>query len=310
MSQHLDDLVNVPDTRELALARADVDMLNQRYTAIAKEAGWLAASSIPVVGGVVDVASAIGNAWSGNWADAGLDLFGLVPGWGDGTKAAVKGTKIARYAEKLVSQVAAAQRKVQALEEHVRKSAAASKYWASKRGEAYKKLQEDLKKCNSKACRQKKIEEYKNGGKYKNIPRGGKWEGEPGNSKWRPEAGTEADNALKDYGRDGIDYKNGKPDFSPFVKKGPNGQPLEARIDMQGNHAGGTGDFGQARDAMKDRYQAMGEKWVGAREEKGFTWHHNEDTSTMQLVDSRIHNTSNGGGAHSGGASAVKDPAY
>ncbi|ASY66743.1 hypothetical protein SJ05684_b57610 (plasmid) [Sinorhizobium sojae CCBAU 05684] len=259
------------------------------------------------MGGVVDVASAIGNAWSGNWADAGLDLFGLIPGWGDGAKAAVKGTKLARYAEKLVSQVAAAQRKVQALEDHVRKTAAASKYWASKRGEAYRKLQEDLKKCNSKACRQKKIEEYKNGGKYKNIPREGKWSGEPGNSKWTPEPGSEAERALKDYGQDGVQYRNGKPDFSPFLKNGPDGQPVQTRIpDMQGNHAGGTGDFGQARDAMAEKYGS----WNATKMERGYTWHHNEDTSTMQLVDRRIHGTRYGGGAHSGGASAVNDPAY
>ncbi|WP_425640328.1 HNH endonuclease [Agrobacterium radiobacter] len=307
MSQHLDDLVNVPDTRELELARRDLDMLNQRYTEIAKEAGWLAASSIPVVGGVVDVASAIGNAWTGNWADAGLDLVGLVPVWGDGAKAAAKGTKIARYAEKLMSQVAAAQRKVKALEDHVRKSAAASKYWASKRGEAYRKLQEDLRKCNTKACRQKKIDEYKNGGKYKNIPREGKWSGEPGNSKWSPEPGTPADKALKEYGQDGVQYRNGKPDFSPFSQKGPDGKPIEARIpDMQGNHAARNGDFGQARTAMKERYGS----WNASKMEDGYTWHHNEDTSTMQLVDERIDAVKSGGGAHTGGASAVKDPAY
>ncbi|MFS8125129.1 HNH endonuclease [Agrobacterium leguminum] len=309
MSQHLDDLVNVPDTRELELARRDLDMLNQRYTEIAKEAGWLAASSVPVVGGVVDVASAIGNAWTGNWADAGLDLVGLIPVWGDGAKAAAKGTKIARYAEKLMSQVAAAQRKVKALEDHVRKSAAASKYWASKRGEAYRKLQEDLRKCNTKACRQKKIDEYKDGGKYKNIPREkGTWAGEPGNSKWSPEPGSNADKALKEYGQDGISYKNGKPDFSPFVKKGPDGQPIQTRIsDMKGDLARGPdGDVGQAVGPLKERYGS----WSKAADENGFTWHHNEDTSTMQLVDSRIHNTGQGGGAHSGGASAVNDPSY
>lgn len=307
MTQHLDDLVNVPDSRELELARADVDMLNQRYTAIAKEAGWLAASSVPVVGGVVDVASAIGNAWSGNWADAGLDLFGLVPGWGDAAKAGVKGTKIARYAEKLVSQVAAAQRKVKALEEHVRKSAAASKYWASKRGQAYKKLQEDLKKCKTKECRRKKVDEYKNGGKYKNIPEKGTWSGEPGNSKWKPEPGSEAEQALKDFKQDGVQYRNGKPDFSPFTARDKNGQPIEARIsDMKGDHRGADGDFGQARDAMAEKYNG----WNTSKMEDGYTWHHNEDTSTMQLVDRRIHGTRYGGGAHSGGASAVKDPAY
>lgn len=308
MSQHLNDLVNVPDSRELELARADVDMLNQRYTAIAKEAGWLAASSVPVVGGFVDAASAIGNAWSGNWADAGLDLVGLVPFWGDAAKAGAKGTKIARYAEKLYSQVAAAQRKVRSLEEHVRKTTAASKYWSSKRGEAYRKLQEELKKCKTKECRRKKVDEYNDGGKYKNIPRGGKWSGEPGNSKWTPESGTSAEKALKDYGQDGINYKNGKPDFSPFMKKGPDGQPIQTRIsNMKGDLARGPdGDVGQAVAPLKEKYGS----WGKTADEDGYTWHHNEDTSTMQLVDERIHGTKFGGGAHAGGASAVNDPAY
>ncbi|MFD1747602.1 HNH endonuclease [Rhizobium helianthi] len=307
MSQHLNDLVNVPDSRELELARADVDMLNQRYTAIAKEAGWLAASSVPVVGGFVDAASAIGNAWSGNWADAGLDLVGLVPFWGDAAKAGAKGTKIARYAEKLYSQVAAAQRKVRSLEEHVRKTTAASKYWSSKRGEAYRKLQEDLKRCKTKECRRKKVDEYNDGGKYKNIPRGGKWSGEPGNSKWTPEPGTPAAEALDKYKQTGIDYRNGKPDFSPFIKKGADGRPIEARIpNMKGDLLRGeNGDVGQALSQVRERYP----NWTKA-DERGFTWHHNEDTSTMQLIDSRIHNTRNGGAAHSGGASAVEDPAY
>lgn len=307
MSQHLDDLVNVPDTRELQLARADVDMLNQRYTEIAKEAGWLAASSIPVVGGVVDVASAIGNAWTGNWAGAGLDLFGLVPGWGDAAKAGIRGTKIARYAEKLVSQVAAAQAKVKRLEDHVRKTAAASKHWAAKQGQAYKKLQEDLKKCKTQKCRQRKVDEFKNGGKYKNIPRQGKWSGEPGNSKWTPEDGTPAADALKKFKQTGVEYRNGKPDFSPFMKTGADGRPIEARIpNMKGDLLRGeNGDVGQALSQVKERYPG----WTKA-DESGFTWHHNEDTSTMQLIDSRIHNVKEGGGAHIGGASAVNDPAY
>ncbi|WP_296106163.1 HNH endonuclease [uncultured Agrobacterium sp.] len=44
--------------------------------------------------------------------------------------------------------------------------------------------------------------------------------------------------------------------------------------------------------------------------EDGHTWHHMEETSTMQLLYRRIHGTRYGGGAHSGGAAAVKDPAY
>lgn len=306
MAQHLQDLENVPDSRELELARNDLEMLNQRYGEIAKEAGWLAASSVPVVGGFVDAASAIGNAWSGNWADAGLDLVGLIPVYGDGVKGVAKGSKIARYGAKLAEQVAAARKKVLALEEQGKKIAAARKYWSSKKGEAYKKLEEELKKCTTKECRKKKIKDYEEG-KFKNVPNSGKWDGPRGNSKWHPEPGTEADKALKEYGQDGINYRNGKPDFSPFVKRDANGRPMETPIsNMRGDHRGADGDFGQARDAMEERYGS----WNATKQEKGYTWHHNEDTSTMQLVDTRIHASGQGGATHAGGASAVNDPAY
>ena len=197
--------------------------------------------------------------------ETGLTLASIFSGWylagGDGTKAAVKGTKIARYAEKLVSQVAAAQRKVKGLEDHVRKSAAASKYWASKRGEAYRKLQEDLKKCNSRHAVRKRSKNTRMAGQ--NIPREGKWSGEPGNSKWTPEPGSPAEQALKDYKQTGVEYRNGKPDFSPFLQKGRDGQSIEAHIpDMQGNHAARNGDFGQARTAMKNMMATgMLRKW-------------------------------------------------
>jgi hypothetical protein len=48
----------------------------------------------------------------------------------------------------------------------------------------------------------------------------GTWSGEPGNSKWKPEPGSEAEQALKDFKQDGVQYRNGKPDFSPFMQKG------------------------------------------------------------------------------------------
>ncbi|NTE90140.1 HNH endonuclease [Agrobacterium rubi] len=112
---------------------------------------------------------------------------------------------------------------------------------------------------------------------------------------------------MKDFKQDGVQYRDGKPDFSPFTARDKNGQPIEARIsNMKGDRRGADGDFGQARDAMAEKYNG----WNASKMEDGYSWHHNEDTSTMQLVDRRIHGTKYGGGAHSGGASAVKDPDY
>lgn len=113
---------------------------------------------------------------------------------------------------------------------------------------------------------------------------------------------------LDQYGQSGVRYVNGKPDFSPFIKKGTDGQPIQTRIsNMKGDLArGSNGDVGQAVAPLKEKYGS----WGKTTDEKGFTWHHNEDTSTMQLVDTRIHSTAQGGGAHSGGASAVNGPAY
>jgi hypothetical protein len=39
---------------------------------------------------------------------------------------------------------------------------------------------------------------------------------------------------------------------------------------------------------------------------KGWTWHHTEDGTTMQLVPSNLHNNV----PHSGGVSLAKDPGY
>jgi len=115
MSQHLDDLVDVPSTHELNVAQNNLAGLNKQYVAIAKEAGWLAASSIPVVGGFVDAASAIGNAWNGNWGDAGLDVIGIIPFFGDGAKGAVKGTKITAKTAALVNKISDAKAAVRAM---------------------------------------------------------------------------------------------------------------------------------------------------------------------------------------------------
>jgi hypothetical protein len=118
-----------------------------------------------------------------------------------------------------------------------------------------------------------------------------------------PDADTPLGQALTKYqGIDGIEFRNGFPDFSPFVKTGPDGRPASVEIpNMQGNNRGADGDFGQAREALREQ---SGESWTKSQE-KGYTWHHSEDGTTMLLVDRDIH----GNTAHQGGASMMRDQA-
>jgi hypothetical protein len=301
MSQHLNDLQNVPDSRELELARADLAAQNKLYVEIGKEVALLATSNIPIWGTIQDGLSALGNLFTGNWGDAALDVVGMIPLGGDAVKSTVKGAKLAKRAAVVAARIQELRNKVRRLDDLAKKAAAARKYWAKKKGAAYERLVEDLKKCKTRECRQKKIADYRNN-KFKQIPRGGKWAGAPGNSKWTPEPGSEAAKALKDWGQSGIVYKNGKPDFGPFVKKGPDGRRMEVKID---NMRGDSNDFTQARAALKRRYPNLSKK-----DEGFYTWHHKEDGSTMQLVDRRIHDRTLGGGSHAGGDSMVRDPAY
>jgi hypothetical protein len=301
MSQHLNDLSNTPDSRELELARAELASQNQLYVELGKEAVALGTSNIPIWGTIQDGLSAIGNLIQGKWGDAALDVVGMVPLGGDAIKSTVKGAKIAKRAAQIAARIQQLRNKVRAIEQQIRKAAAGRKFWNQKKGAAYQKLVDDLAKCKTKECRKKKIADYQNN-KFKQIPRGGKWAGPPGNSKWTPEPGSQAAKALKEYGQSGIVYKNGKPDFGPFVKKGPDGGRMEVKIDNMG---GGSNDFTQARAELKKRYPNLSKN-----DEGYFTWHHKEDGSTMQLVDRRIHDRTLGGGSHAGGDSMVRDPAY
>lgn len=130
------------------------------------------------------------------------------------------------------------------------------------------------------------------------APGKGKWTdakgnpGERGNSRW-----TSDDDSVS------LDYKKGYPDFStsnpPSVYPKGDGK---VEIEMQGNDT----DFLAARDAMRDK---LGDPtWPGGRNRRtpeGYTWHHNEDGTTMQLVRTEVHDKAVSGAAHSGGASIV-----
>ncbi|MDB5781861.1 PAAR-like domain-containing protein [Caballeronia mineralivorans] len=88
-----------------------------------------------------------------------------------------------------------------------------------------------------------------------------------------------------------VTYKNGYPDFSPYKYDGDLGES-EVKIDMTGNN---NADFKQAN--QQARFGA------GANDHPdGYTWHHNEDGTTMQLIQSDVHDAA----PHTGGAASAR----
>ncbi len=131
----------------------------------------------------------------------------------------------------------------------------------------------------------------------------GIWTGERGNSKWCPDKSYIPQKAnpdaktwgtiLNKYGIDGIQYKNGEPDFSRIS---------EGRVEIKNFSEIRSDNFDKADiELAKQRGCSPGEirKW---RKENGYTWHECRNMKTLQLVPGSIHNNM----SHSGGISEAK----
>ncbi len=131
----------------------------------------------------------------------------------------------------------------------------------------------------------------------------GSWDGFRGNSMWRPDRdavptrynpeGLTWGQILDKYGIEGIEYKDGEPDFSP-ISKG------EVEIDDFTDDR--TSNFAQADEALAEQKGCSPEDVKKWREENGYTWHECKDCKTMQKVPREIHNNMD----HSGGVSEYK----
>ena len=119
----------------------------------------------------------------------------------------------------------------------------------------------------------------------------GAWKGETGNSKFHPEK-KEAREALDRYKQDGIDYRDGEPDFSKVSE-------VTVKIDNMTSIRIGPGkNFDQANQKTAELFNAMAKDnktdWIARdvenwRKENGYTWHERLDRKTMDLVQSDIH---------------------
>lgn len=120
----------------------------------------------------------------------------------------------------------------------------------------------------------------------------GEWSGERGNSTWKPEIDDVAEQ-LSQHGVDGIDYRDGFPDFSPvssYEYQLPedlyeSGDPAQfnACNEALANHLENNPEFASNFD--EDQLEAIS----AGKKPSGYTWHHDVKQGNMQLVPTRIH---------------------
>ncbi len=258
---------------------------------IVKSKEFEAARAVADAAGIVDPtpisdgASMVMSAAAGDWVGAGLSVVSMVPYLGDAVAKTAKGARLAKRVATLGKDLSTAIKESEALKSVARRlenSRAAAAKAVKKRAE------EAAAKMACKTC-------PKPSNRFgSQLPTKGSWKGEKGNSRWTSEDGSVS-----------LDYKEGYPDFKTS-------QPPSVRdsveIPMTGND---SRDFSAARDQMRQRLNDP--TWPGKGQgtsPDGYTWHHTENGTTMELVSTKVHNKAESGAAHTGGASIVEDPAY
>ena len=147
----------------------------------------------------------------------------------------------------------------------------------------------------------------------KNVPKSnGIWSGTRGNSKWIPdkhyipkqfnESELTWESLLQKYDIDGINYKNGYPDFSGISKGDVSIKNFSAKRNGLG------GNFDQADELLAEIRTKNGKHCTGSdvtkwRRDNNYTWHEEPDCMTMRKVPLEIHQNM----WHKGGISKKKE---
>ena len=136
----------------------------------------------------------------------------------------------------------------------------------------------------------------------------GHWEdnNRRGESKFIPDKTTEEGKAaaerLKEYGIDGIEYRNAEPDFSPISK---------ATVKIENMTECRESNFKQAdikcaekwnNEAKDNRTDWTASEVKSWRKDNNYSWHERCDTVTMDLVPREVHSACK----HIGGVSECK----
>lgn len=282
--------------------RKQLDEVAADSAAAARELKLDLAQAAVDAAGLVDptpISDAVGATISvirGDWFGAGMSLVSMLPYAGDAIGKTAKGAK-------LVAKIARMRKRIADNVLRGREIVAA----ALKRDAAAIRAERAARKAE-------KIEE----GIVNGCPVGGNrfgtqspkqgWKGERGHSDWDPRSSGLDKDRIDDIesvtGGKPVKFKEGNPDFSEYTykAKGADGSTVDGSVQIELSRTGDrNADFQAAREAMAEK---LGKE--NFREPDGWTWHHKEDGTTMELVPSDLHNNV----PHSGGVSVARDPAY
>lgn len=141
----------------------------------------------------------------------------------------------------------------------------------------------------------------------------GKWSGDRGESMFIPIADRVRE-ILRNKGLEGINYKDGIPDFNPISEAkvtiqgmsqhrlsqmGENGERIVANYEKADTECAKAWNLEQ-RDGKDDWTHQDVKKW---REANEYTWHEHNDMKTCSLVPTEVHKVC----SHLGGVSEIKN---
>lgn len=141
----------------------------------------------------------------------------------------------------------------------------------------------------------------------------GKWSGDRGESMFIPTADRVRE-ILRNKGLEGINYKDGIPDFNPISEAkvtiqgmsqhrlsqmGENGERIVGNYEKTDTECAKAWNLEQ-RDGKDDWTHQDVKKW---REANEYTWHEHNDMKTCSLVPTEVHKVC----SHLGGVSEIKN---
>lgn len=141
----------------------------------------------------------------------------------------------------------------------------------------------------------------------------GKWSGDRGESMFIPTADRVRE-ILRNKGLEGINYKDGIPDFNPISEAkvtiqgmsqhrlsqmGENGERIVGNYEKADTECAKAWNLEQ-RDGKDDWTHQDVKKW---REANEYTWHEHNDMKTCSLVPTEVHKAC----SHLGGVSEIKN---
>lgn len=124
----------------------------------------------------------------------------------------------------------------------------------------------------------------------------GEWENKRGDSEWKPDKeyvpklhnpeGKTWGEILEEHGIEGIEFKDGEPDFSPVIvtKDG-----IKAEVEIDKFTEIRPKNFQQADEKLAEKLGCSPQDvkiWI---KENNYTWHECSDCKTLQLVPREIH---------------------